>query len=105
MATQNLIAQSIVFISPDNNIDEITIFSSSIVQSLGTNSVGSDIIKSIQFFENWNGSMWVEHAFLELKCFVSVSFQTTIQANIPNLQSLFPTYQIVTWGYPVTFGH
>lgn len=104
MATQSLIEQHIIFISSDNQISESTILANSLVQSLANNSVGNDLISSIQNYWNWNGIVWAAHSFLELKCYVSTAFQATIQANIPNLQAAFPTFTIVTWGYPVTWG-
>lgn len=104
MATQNLIEQHIIFISSDNEINESVILANSLVQSLANNSVGNDLIASFQSYWNWNGTVWSARGFYELKCFVSTAFQATIQANIPNLQAAFPTFTIVTWGYPVTWG-
>lgn len=105
MATQALVAQSIIFVSPTNSFDETAILANSLVQSLAQNSAGNDLIMSYQSFQNWNGTVWTNHQFLELKCFVSTTFQTTIQQNIPALQTAFPQYSIYTWGYAVTFGN
>lgn len=105
MAVQNLIEQHIIIISSNNNIDEASILANSMVQSLANNSAGNDLVTSIQFFRHWDGANWITSGFLEIKCYVTVAFQTTIQQNIPNLQAAFPQYQIVTWGYAVAFGN
>src|SRR6266567_8087584 len=98
MAVQNLVEQHIIFISSNNIIDEKSILGNSLVQALANNSVGNDLVSSIQFYQHWDGTNWTESGFFELKCYVAPAFQSTIQQNIPTLQSQLPQYTIVTWG-------
>jgi hypothetical protein len=105
MATQSLVEQVVIFVAPDTDINVSGIMSNSLIQSLASNSAGQNLITSVQGFQHWTGTAWVAHSFFEIKCYVSSTFQATIQSNISNLQAAFPTYLIFTWGYPVTFGN
>src|SRR6266516_7657600 len=105
MAVQNLIEQHIIFITSTSDIDERSILANSLVQSLANNSVGNDLIINYRHYYHWDGTSCVGSGFYEITCFVTAAFQTTIQNNIPNLQTAFPQYTIVTWGHSVSFGN
>lgn len=105
MAVQSLQEQSIYFISATNNYDENAIRSNNLIQSLATNSAGNTLLISYETDWVWNGTAWAFGTLLRIRCFVSSAFQTTIQQNIPNLQSAFPQYTIVTYGNAVAFGN
>lgn len=105
MAVQSLVEQHIIFISPTNQIDDASILANSLIQTLAANSVGNDLVVSIQGYQHWTGSAWVFSSFYEIKCYVTTAFQATIQSNIPTLQTDFPQYTIVTWGGNVAFGN
>lgn len=106
MAAQALIEQHIIFIkNTDNNIEENAILSNSLIQSLAANSQGNDIIMEYHNYMHWTGTAWQSNVLLELRCYVAVAFQATIQTNIPNLQAAFPNYTVVTWGNATTFGN
>jgi hypothetical protein len=106
MAAIALIEQHVIFIKVANTtIDENAILASTLVQALATNSQGGDLIMEYHNYMNWNGTVWTPNVFLELKCYITAAFQTTVQANIPALQSAFPQYTVVTWGNPTTFGN
>src|SRR5712691_961459 len=104
MAVQALVTQHILFISASNSFDE-NILSNSLIQTLANNSVGNDLVVGYNSFVHWDGTNWTTSGYCELICIVTVAFQTTIQANIPNLQAAFPEYRVVTWGYPVSYGN
>jgi len=104
VATQNLIEQHVIFLS-DQTFDIQAILNNTLIQTLANNSAGHDIIQTMQAYLQWDGTNWINKAFLDLRVFCTPAFQTTIQNNIPNLQAQLPQYTIVTWGYPVTFGN
>lgn len=105
MAVRNLIEQHVIFISNVEQFDENAIMANSLVQSLAVNSDGQDLVTGYQVFRHWDGTNWTNHCFFQIQCFVTAAFQTTIQQNISALQSAFPQYTIVTWGYNVAFGN
>lgn len=105
MATQALVEQSIYFISPTSIYDEAGLQSNSLIKSLATNSAGNTLLISYESDWVWNGTAWSFGTLLRIRCFVSSTFQTTIQQNIPSLQAAFPQYTIVTYGHNVTFGN
>lgn len=105
MAVQNLVEQHIIFVTPGVQFDAQSILANSLIQSLANNSVGNDIVMSFETFYHWDGTNWTPSTFLDIWCFVSAAFQTTIQQNIPSLQAAFPQYQIVTWGSACQFGN
>lgn len=104
MAVQNLVEQSIVFISSDGQIDENAILANTLIQSFAQNSQGSDLVANFQNFLNWNGTQWTGNSLFELRGYISSTFQTTVQTNMPTLQQAFPQYTIETWGKNVAFG-
>lgn len=105
MAAQSLVEQSIYFISANNSYDEVGIRNNSLIQSLATNSAGTRLLVAYETEWIWNGTVWSFGTLLRLRCYVSSTFQTTIQQNIAALQSAFPQYTIVTYGYPISFGN
>lgn len=106
MAVQALVEQHVIFIkNTDNNIEENLIMANSLIQTLASNSVGNDIIMEYHNYMNWNGTVWTASVLLELRCYVSSAFQSTIQANIPALRTAFPNYTVVTWGNATSFGN
>lgn len=104
MAVQNLIQQSIVFISPTGEIDQDTILANSLIQAFGANSAAADVIASSESFLNWNGTVWTGNSLFKLTGFISTAFQTTVQNGMPALQQAFPQYTVQTWGHAVAFG-
>jgi hypothetical protein len=105
MAVQNLIEQHVVFILGSTAVDAVDILANPLIQSLANNSVSNDIVMSFETFFHWDGVTWTPTTFLDLWCFVSAAFQTTIQQNISTLQAAFPQYQISTWGSACAFGN
>ena len=107
MAVQNLVEQHLAFISATESFDTAPIYANSLIQSLAANSVGNDLVVSMQNYAHWDSvnQLWSFSSFLEFRCYVSATFQATIQQNIPNLQAAFPQYTIVTFGYTVQFGN
>lgn len=105
MAVTALIEQHIIFIkNTDNNIEEDAILANSLIQALASNSQGNDIIMEYHNYMHWTGSTWQANALLELRCYVTTTFQVTIQTNMPTLQADFPNYTVVTWGNATAWG-
>jgi len=108
MAVQNLIEQHIVFITTGELqiLDPTTIRANSLIQSLGANTLGNDLVFNTFQLWHWDipSSTWIATSYIEIRCYVTVAFQTTIQQNMAALQTAFPTYRVTTWGYPVSFG-
>lgn len=106
MAVQALVEQHLVFIkNTDSNIEENLILANSLVQALATNSAGNDLVMEYHNYMHWTGSVWQPSALLEFRCYVTPTFQTTIQTNMPTLQAAFPNYTVVTWGSTTAFGN
>ncbi len=82
MATQSLVKQTILFVSPASEFDQNSIEANSLIQALASNSVGTALVESYQQYKTWNGSAWTFSSFFQITCFVSTSFQTTIQNNM-----------------------
>ncbi len=104
MATQTIVEQTISFLSSDNSFDVNAILANSLIKTLAANSLGGDLLTALKQYSHWDGSNWATNWLLEIRCYVTPAFQTTIQNNIATLQSAFPTYTIVTWGYSMTYG-
>ena len=67
MATQPVVEQHIIFVTPDNQINVDVILANSLVQALATNSMGTALILSIDHFRSLSGGVWTDHALLEIK--------------------------------------
>ncbi len=105
MATQSIVEQTISFLSSNNEFNDIpSILDNSLIKSLATNSLGNDLLTAMKQYRHYDGANWTTFWLFELRCYVTPAFQTTIQQNLGALQAAFPQYQIVTWGYPVTWG-
>lgn len=106
MAIQNLIDQTVVFISANRSYDENKIFNNNLIQTLAQNSIGSDLLVAYQNFKNFDSiNGWTDSSAFTIRCFILPAFQATVQSSIPSLQSAFPEYTIVTWGHSVSFGN
>ncbi len=105
MAVQNLVAQSVIFISANHSIDNNAILADSLIQTMVSNSVDNAIVEKLWFFQTLSNGVYTGNSVYELTVFCTSTFQTTIQNNIATLQTHFPQYQIQTWGYPLTYGH
>lgn len=107
MATQNLVEQTIAFVvlNQQGSYDQNAIFANSLIQSFIQNSAGSDVLFGIENYANLNAGVITYNNIFFLRGFIQPSFQATVQANIPALQSAFPQYTVVTWGDNVVFGN
>ena len=104
MAVQNFIQQSIVFISSTGEIDQDTILANGMIQTFAANSAAADLIQRNESFLNWNGSTWTSNSLLMLSGFITATFQTALQNNMPALQQAFPQYTVQTWGNNAAYG-
>lgn len=107
MAATSLVEQSVYFISPNNTYDEEGIQANSLIQSLAANSQGGTLLVSYESDWVWNSttSTWTYGTLLRLRSYVQPAFVSTILANMPNLQTAFPQYTVVTFGTNVSFGY
>jgi hypothetical protein len=105
MAVQNLVEQHISFRSSDGMIDQYTILSNTLIQSLFANALGNDLIQSLKQYSHFSNGVLAQSWEYELQGYFQPAFQATIQTNIPNLQAALPQYAIVTWGINVAFGN
>lgn len=104
MAKINVIEQTINFLSTDNSFDYDAILASPLIQVIASNSLGNDLLTALKPYIHWDGSQWKSNWLFEIRCYVTAAFQSTIQNNIGVLQTAFPEYTIVTWGYAMTYG-
>ncbi|SRR5258708_7653093 len=104
MATQALVEQHIIFVSPSAVFDVNAILANSIIQALANNSLGKALISSFRSFNTWDGTNWLNQVFYEIIVYCQPTFQATIQSNIAALQTQLPGYSIFTWGHAVTWG-
>jgi hypothetical protein len=105
MAVQNLILQRIAFIANTAEIDTDVILGNSLIQSFIANTAGKKAPKGFAEFEDGSVTPSTSSIYFYVDGFITSTFQSTVQQNIPALQSALPQYTIVTWGITTAFGN
>ena len=105
MAAQNLVAQHLMFITTNYQFDT-DVTKHALITQIANNSQNKRYYMNASATNQISGAAIAPlGSYVELIFIITPSYQTTFQANMPNLVSAFPMYQLDTWGENVSYGY
>lgn len=111
MAAQNVSEQHILFTVAGMSVDTLSVLANTFIASLPSNSVNGKMNFLVKDYYSWDGTNLAQITStsqvetLDIWCYVTATFQQTIQQNIAALQAAFPSYVVSTYGVTTSFGN
>lgn len=104
MAVQSLVEQHLIFTSTSGQFDQNIASNAQIVQ-IALNSQNQTYYQTMGSSYKIGGAVIAPlGGFMDFVFIITPAYQTTLQGNMPNIISAFPSYQVATWGTPISYG-